>query len=117
MRTQSHSVSGADFVFKVITNTISNNQLGAATQAIGVRVDTPLGPEGILIENNVFSGHEVDVLVLSEAATTTVYCNSFSGTVGVQNDDTGVLDALYNWWGAEDGPGTVGPGTRRWGIH
>jgi len=62
---------------------------------------------------NTFASHDIDVLIEHEADTTVVNNNNFSGTTyGVQNTDTGVeLDAENNWWGAVDGPGSVGPGS------
>ncbi len=44
---------------------------------------------------------------------TEVHANTISGNVtGVENQYTGVdIDATFNWWGAADGPGGVGPGS------
>jgi len=101
------------FVFKLLNNTITDNQAGAAGQKIGVRLDDPLDTSGIEITGNTISGHDTDIHVKSQAATTTVNYNSFDGsTTGVQNDDTSAtLDAENNWWNAPDGPGPVGPGS------
>jgi parallel beta-helix repeat protein len=41
-----------------------------------------------------------------------VHRNSFQGNrYGIYNYDVGIVDATCNWWGRENGPGPVGPGS------
>jgi len=103
----STNVAGdAAFVFKLLGNTISNNQAGAAAQATGIRLDESLPGNGIEITGNTLANHDVDIHVRSQAATTSVHQNVFDGTgIGVQNDDTSAtLDAESNYWGDASGP-------------
>lgn len=104
---------GATFMFKLLGNTISNSQAGAAGQTIGLNMDDSLPAAAIEVTGNTFASHDVDILVRSQAANTTVRCNIFDGTgTGVQNDDAGgTVDAKENWWGAADGPSGEGPGS------
>ncbi|MHC4153632.1 MAG: right-handed parallel beta-helix repeat-containing protein [Planctomycetota bacterium] len=97
---------GASFVFKLLGNTISNSQAGAAGQAIGLRLDETLPANGIEVSGNTFTNHDVDIQVRSQAGTTSVNQNKFDGAdFGVQNDDTSAtLDATYNWWNDPTGP-------------
>jgi len=103
----STNVAGdAAFVFKLLGNTISDNQAGAAAQAIGIRLGDSLPGNGIEITGNTLANHDVDIHVRSQAATTSVHQNVFDGAgIGAQNDDTSAtLDAESNYWGDASGP-------------
>lgn len=104
---------GATFMFKLLGNTISNSQAGAAGQKIGLNMDDSLPAAAVEVNGNTFASHDVDILVRSQADNTTVKCNIFDGTgTGVQNDDAGgTVDARENWWGVADGPSGEGPGS------
>ncbi len=105
--------TGSTFVAKILNNTIDDTQIGGLAQQVGVHISNPVPSAGIEVKGNTFTNHDVDVLVEDQAATTVVNNNNLSGTTyGVQNTDTSAtLDAENNWWGAIDGPGSVGPGS------
>jgi PKD repeat protein len=48
----------------------------------------------------------------SEASGNVFRCNNFEGNepYGLENDGTGEVDAILNWWGDESGPSGEGPG-------
>jgi len=60
---------GSTFDFKILDNTISNNQLGGEPQANGLKIDSSLPGNGIKVSGNTFTGHDIDMLVLSQAET------------------------------------------------
>jgi hypothetical protein len=71
--------------------------------------------DGVLITNSTLINNGVGIWVRDDAAAGGSSANEntiMNNTVGVQNDGTTtVFDATYNWWGAADGPGGVGPGS------
>jgi hypothetical protein len=62
-----------------------------------------------------FANNQGDGVVVSNsgAPTVTILNSSFiSNTLeGVNNDNSAVVDARYNWWGDASGPGGIGPGS------
>ena len=104
--------AGGAFSVKVIDNIICSNKQGAAPQRSGVRLGSNLPSDGYEITGNTFIDHDIDIHLLEQAATTVITSNSFDGIgIGIKNDDSNLVDAEGNWWGAADGPGTVGPGS------
>jgi hypothetical protein len=103
---------GGAFALKVIDNIICSNQLGTASQTTGLRLSSSLPSDGYEVTGNTFRDHEIDIHIQGQAAGTTINGNSFDGIgTGIQNDDSNPVDAAGNWWGAADGPGTVGTGS------
>ena len=100
---------GAAFSAKILGNDILNGSAGSEPVANGVHLTS--APAGVTVDGNTFTGMDIDVHVLSQAAATVVNNNSLSAAIGVQNTDTDSLDATANWWGDESGPGGEGPGT------
>ncbi|MCK4548164.1 MAG: right-handed parallel beta-helix repeat-containing protein, partial [Candidatus Eisenbacteria sp.] len=103
------TITATLYTLRVLGNTISGNNAGSHANSTGIWLGaTPSLPaDGINIENNVFTGHEIDIHILSQAATTTINWNGFSGSLyGVKNDDTSkaTVNAENDWWGHEDGP-------------
>ena len=123
-----------------------NNLIGSSTSADGIYIgDIPdFGPAGsitTLITNNIVSGWEHGIHIVSPVTSATITGNSIKNNVGVIsgihidpavdatkitanqnsivgnyvygifNGGTGVLNAENNWWGSSTGPGPVGPGT------
>ena len=104
--------AGSAFDFKILNNTISNNQLGGEPQANGIKLDSQLPGNGIEITDNTLTNHDIDILLLSQAATTVVRCNIFDGSgIGIHNDTSSALDATNNWWGDATGPSGEGGGS------
>jgi hypothetical protein len=95
---------------------------------------------GILISNNRISDIKYNGILLQYASTVQIVSNTitqcqvgvkidpYSGAVvsgvtihhniivqntdyGVDNHDTNIVNARNNWWGCNDGPGAVGPGS------
>ncbi|MCK5172502.1 MAG: right-handed parallel beta-helix repeat-containing protein, partial [Planctomycetes bacterium] len=98
--------AGSAFDFKILNNTISNNQLGGEPQANGIKLDSQLPGNGIEITDNTLTNHDIDILLLSQAATTVIEDNIFDAVgIGVQNDDISTnVNAVNNFWGDATGP-------------
>ncbi len=98
--------AGATFAFKLLGNDILNGGQGDQPQADGAHLSHPLPATGIEIMYNTFGGHDIDVHVLDQAATTVVNNNNFlNNSVGIQNDDTSaIVDGENNNWGSAEGP-------------
>jgi hypothetical protein len=72
-------------------NDIHDNQFG-------IYVNQPLDGQNIIAHfNNIYAN--------------TVYGAVLDSTAGYGPGSSGTLDATYNWWGANDGPSPVGPGS------
>ena len=102
--------AAATFDFKILDNTIANGFAGNQASANGLNLTSSAGA-GITVTGNTFSGMDIDIHVLEQAATTVVNNNLLSAAIGILNEDTDVLDATRNWWGDASGPGGEGPGT------
>lgn len=97
------------YAVRISNNAITNNELGRAAETIGILLDATLPASGVEITSNSFTQHAIDLLLRSQAATTTVHFNRFAGMVGVDNEDTsGPVDAANNWWGCNAGPNQAG---------
>ena len=68
-------------------NIVGNQIINSTGPSSGVRIRSGTSVAGIVVNYNNISGN-------------TLY--------GVNNEDTGTLDAENNWWGATDGPGAPG---------
>ena len=62
---------------------------------------------GIVISGNTFDNEEYDVVV-ANSGSADIHLNNLLKGVGVDNLDSGTVDATMNWWGCPAGPG--GPG-------
>jgi hypothetical protein len=96
-------------------NRISGN--GADTED----AETP-GPTGInvfgvapitgtIISGNVIDDEAVDIATNTPAQVNVHLNNLLGGQIGVDNLDSGTVDATENWWGSPRGPGTGGATT------
>jgi len=96
---------GSAYVAKIINNTITGNEAGAQGQKIGIHVkDSVSISNGIVIEDNVLSNHDIDILISDEASTTNITGNSFGSPAGIKNNVDAMLNAKNNWWGDATGP-------------
>lgn len=100
------TIAATNHTLEVLDNTVSGNNAGSHTNATGLWLGTVLPGDGITVNGNTFTNHDIDIHVLSQAATITVNGNKLDGgSIGVQNDDTSAtLDAEYNWWNDPTGP-------------
>ncbi len=64
-------------------------------------------------QNDVHGNSRNGVLVSGGTSDNHINLNNIHGNLvsGVSYSGTGTLDATSNWWGANDGPGPVGPGS------
>jgi hypothetical protein len=111
-------VTGKTVNARVLDNTISDLE-GLWAHGIGLEGNTP----NALVQCNTIR-NLVDHKDPSDAVAVMVEDNASAGTVGIHGNDfvnlsvgvthvnsAGLVDAENNWWGAGDGPGTVGPGS------
>ncbi len=102
----------------VSSNTIDGNNIGVAL--IAFSGDTA-NAEGTLVSNNIFNnGNDnlpfpgAGISVLAEAGATTVpsltanFNRIVGNSVGVDNTTITPADAMFNWWGSNTGPNTLG---------
>lgn len=102
---------------KIVGNYISGN--GADTEdtatpgPTGINVNSGFG--GSPITGTVISGNvidkEADDIVVNTPADVEVHLNDLLGGVGVDNLDSGTVNAVENWWGCPAGPGAEGCAT------
>lgn len=96
------------------SNTVANN--GPAGFYFNTYGDGELHAS---LTNGTISGNGAGILVEDNASgpSTSVYdlsanFNSITGnTIGINNTVSALFDGECNWWGANSGPGPVGPGT------
>ena len=102
----------------------NNTRDGLRLTSFGDLIDTASGARGCIIKDNTFenngtvaspSGHG-DLVIDDQAngnlGTNQVLQNRFLSERAVcNNEPSGVLDAVRNYWGAEDGPSGNGPGS------
>lgn len=94
--------SGDQIVGNIID---SNNGVGVG---IGSSGQSNLTISGNVISNNDAEGWGSDTVGTNVVA----HNNSFTGNgAGVDWYSGGTINAICNWWGAANGPGTVGPGS------
>jgi len=86
-------VSGNTVDTTIQGNTITANSYGIKVNTTNLRPNPPENP-----------------VILYNA----IYCNTIAG-LAVENEDPPVIaipvDAINNWWGCNDGPGVIGPGS------
>src|SRR5271165_3059586 len=94
----------------IVGNRISSN--GAHTEdaerpgPTGINVFGVSSITGTVISENVIDDEVVDIATKTPAQVN-VHLNDLLGEkIGVDNIDTGTVDATENWWGCPGGPGT-----------
>jgi len=100
------------FLGTVIVNTslVENNTSTFPNFGNGINF---LGAGAGAVTNSDVLGNNIGINIVT-GSTATVNNNNIQGNTGfgVFTDGTaGTIDAQYNWWGAADGPGPVGPGS------
>ncbi len=105
-------LSGATLSNVTVTGcTTSGNNVGVyLRERDALATLTGVSVVGSLIENNGTG------IIISDGTTdgNSAHFNNIAGNtvIGIQNNDPDdVFDATNNWWGANDGPGPVGPGS------
>jgi len=99
------TIPATNFTLRIEDNHVSNNNAGSHADSTGIWLGTGLPGDGILIQNNTFDPHDIDVDIESQAATIELHFNNFDGLgIGVRNSGTGTVDARNNWWGDASGP-------------
>jgi len=95
-----------------IAATITNNTVSSWVN--GIRLFGSVAA-GSTLMGNMLSSNGNGILVESEvnaanvsASFNNIVCNT---VYGANNAGIGTLDATNNWWGCNDGPGAVGPGS------
>jgi len=98
----------------IVGNLISRNGPDpdpGTTVRTGISIFSPVVPlTGIVVAHNVFTreGIDVGINVANPASSIAVHLNAFSAPVGIDNLDTGSIDATVNWWHCSRGPGAPG---------
>jgi len=95
-----------------------DTQDAATTGPTGINIFGVSPITGTVISQNRISNESLDIVV-NTPANVAAHLNKLhgSGSTGVQNVSTGIVDATENWWGCADGPGAYpcskvnGPGT------
>jgi|GEM_PF-3191992 len=94
----------------ITNNTVSGWQHGVYL-ASSVAADSTI--TGNTITNNVSTTSGIHIEAAVNAANVSANFNNIVGNVGfgINNEGTGTLNAINNWWGANNGPSGVGPGS------
>ncbi|MBN1261117.1 MAG: hypothetical protein JXB35_10590, partial [Anaerolineae bacterium] len=90
------------------TATITRNSTSIHNNTIGIDVDGGAAT----IEHNTITDNVTGILI-HNAGTATIQQNNISGNTsfGTNNTTGADIDARYNWWGDDSGPGDQGPGS------
>jgi len=94
----------------VVGNTIGADQIyGSIPNEIGVVVSSDHGHD---FKHNHLMNNDVGIRVESDASLSAMNNCVVGNTTGVSHAGSAIdLDLERNWWGAEDGPSGVGPGS------
>ncbi|MHC4497817.1 MAG: beta strand repeat-containing protein, partial [Planctomycetota bacterium] len=100
-------------------NDILNNTTGILFSSSGAGDTENVSVEynRLVADDSTDTGIEVEAGTNVKADTFTIQYNGFQGDLdatGLKNDNALLVTAAKNWWGAADGPDTVGPGS---GVH
>ncbi|MGA8848407.1 MAG: right-handed parallel beta-helix repeat-containing protein [Dehalococcoidia bacterium] len=107
-------ISGQFLNTQVKHNTITGYVKGAG-MGFESHYGRPLS-ENVNVESNNFTKNSFGIYVFDTQTKLTGIAVNFNNIFdnswfGVRNDGNATLDATRNWWGANDGPGSAGPGT------
>lgn len=107
------SVYPAQSDVSITANIVKGSSSGKGfAQGIRVGHTQQTSLTNITVSQNTVQDCDEGITVRADATGVTVnYNNIENNGVGVQNDTTVDLDAENNWWGANDGPSSVGPGS------
>lgn len=92
---------------QVYDNTLTNN-------VVGIKFYNIAGSGVVAQDNNIYTNSKGISIegVGGDTVAVAHYNNIVGNTIGVDNAvGLGTFDAEDNWWGASDGPSSVGPGT------
>ena len=93
-----------------VGNEVSGNDIGGALAGVYLQNSTAHNTTGTDVCGNRITGNTTGIL--TDNASNTAQFNTIQGnTMGVSNTTLSAFDARYNWWGAINGPGPVGPGS------
>ena len=96
---------------------LSCNTKVEGNEIYGCRRGIQIIGEGISVQKNSLYKNEVGISVIDiEGMSSTkisAHWNKIEGNAkyGIINEAKEIVNATCNWWGADDGPGEVGPGT------
>lgn len=82
-----------------------DNPGAPTTGPTGINVFSKAPITGTNISQNTFGDEAIDVAFSAVTGDLIVHFNNFSRGVGVENDNTGTVDATENWWHCPFGPG------------
>lgn len=114
-----HNASGSGLQFVsvnsgVVTGTVSNNDI-FDNRGDGITITDSHFNTLDMTRNNIHDndGWGVNIAAQPQESDIDINYNNIYGNAlgGVNNDNTWWVDATYNWWGADDGPGPLGPGS------
>lgn len=101
-------LSGNEIVGNYIAGNGPDTDDAATPGPTGINVFAVSPAPGTVIAQNVIRKEALDVAV-NTAAQVEVHLNNFSsGAIGVDNLNSGIVNATGNWWGCAQGPGTPG---------
>ncbi|MGE5206754.1 MAG: nitrous oxide reductase family maturation protein NosD [Chlamydiota bacterium] len=95
-------------VFNYVAGNGQDTEDAATPGPTGINVFGVSPANGTVISQNVIHNEAVDVAV-NTSADVEVHLNNFIGhATGVDNLNSGMVNATENWWGCSKGPGTNG---------